>query len=92
MIHTCNNRKWYVEQYLIPSMCLQGINLDHIKIWLDKDNIGCLESCMQSFASLPEDGYTWHLQDDIIICSNFKQKTEKFGENASIGNENFEFE
>ena len=84
MIHTCNNRKWYVEQYLIPSMCLQGINLDHIKIWLDKDNIGCLESCMQSFASLPEDGYTWHLQDDVIICSDFKQKTEEFEEIASI--------
>lgn len=84
MIHACNKRKWYVDQYLIPSMCMQGIDLDHIIVWLDKDNLGNLESCMKAFASVPETGYTWHLQDDIVICSDFKQKTEELGEIASV--------
>lgn len=84
MIHTCKDRKWYVEQYLIPSLLLQGINLDQIILWLDKDNLGNLESCMKAFESLPDNGYTWHLQDDIIICRNFKQKTEEFANYAPI--------
>ena len=79
MIHACNNRKWYVEQYLIPSLLLQGITLDHIILWLDKDDKGCLESCMQSFLSVPDNNEAiWHLQDDVVICHNFKELTEKY--------------
>ncbi len=85
MIHACNNRKWYVEQYLIPSLLLQGIDLDHIILWLDKDKQGCLYSCMNAFKSLEDkEGCTWHLQDDIIICSNFKQKTEEYQDAAAV--------
>ena len=84
MIHTCNNRKWYVDQYLMPSLLLQGIDIDHIIIWLDKQNKGCLISCMQAFQSLPYDGYVWHLQDDIVICHDFKEKTEKYANYAPI--------
>lgn len=85
MIHACNNRKWYVEQYLIPSLLLQGIDLDHIILWLDKDKQGCLYSCMNAFKSLEnKEGCTWHLQDDIIICSDFKQKTEEYQDVAAV--------
>ena len=30
MIHTCEARLWYVEEYLIPSMLKQGIKEDDI--------------------------------------------------------------
>lgn len=57
---------------------MQGITLDNITIWLDEQNQGCLKSCMAAFKSLPEQGFTWHLQDDIVVCRNFKELTEKY--------------
>ena len=65
-------------------MLLQGIELDQIILWLDENNLGCLQSCMQAFANLPNEGFTWHLQDDIVISSNFKQKTEEYGKIAPV--------
>lgn len=79
MIHTCEKREWYVNNYLLPSMLEQGIDRDDIIIWLDK-GWGNLISCMKSFKSLPENDYTWHLQDDIIISSEFKKTTEKYND------------
>lgn len=79
MIHTCNSREWYVTKYLIPSMLDQGIKRTDIIVWYDINNDGCLESCMRSFAMTEEfdcDG-VWHLQDDVIISSNFKKRTEE---------------
>ena len=35
---------------------------------------------MKSFESLPNNGYTWHLQDDVIISSDFKKRTEEYKE------------
>jgi len=33
---------------------------------------------MNCFKSMPDDDKgTWHLQDDIMICSDFKQRTEE---------------
>lgn len=78
MIHCCKQRLWYVYEYLIPSMIEQGINKEDIDVYLDKNNDGCLESCMKAFLSVPnDDESTWHMQDDIIICSDFKQRTEE---------------
>ena len=77
MIHTHISRLWYVEEFLIPSMEAQGINGDDIRIILDDGTYGCLDSF---FTSLKEpkgeaDEATWHLQDDVIICRDFKIRT-----------------
>ena len=84
MIHTCLDREWYVRQFLIPSLLQEGIDLDHIILWIDKQKVGNLQSCMNAFKSLPEEGATWHLQDDIIICRDFKKKTQVYGQYAPI--------
>ena len=85
MIHTCNARLWYVQQYLKPSLLQQGIKESNIKIWLDEENKGNLTSTLESFSSLPKTGYTWHLQDDVIVCSDFKEKTEKLEHGLCAG-------
>jgi hypothetical protein len=77
MIHCCNQRWWYVNDYLLPSLLNQGINADDITIYRDMYNEGNLTSCINSFLMLPEDGGTWHLQDDVIVASNFKKRTEE---------------
>lgn len=87
MIHTCNQRRWYVDEYLVPSMLKQGINKDDIYIYQDKDCVGNLkafvESCKVPFIvdNIIDDDEsiagTWHLQDDVIICADFKKRTEE---------------
>lgn len=80
LIHACTDRLWYVQDYLIPSMKAQGICDHNIAIYLDENNEGCLESCMKAFLSVPIDNEgTWHLQDDVIVCSDFKERTEELG-------------
>lgn len=75
MIHTMPKRLWYVNKYLIPSMLDQGIEEQDIIVHCDNGK-GCLEACMEGFSKLQEGGGTWHLQDDVIISSKFKQQTE----------------
>ena len=79
IIHACNSRMWYVKDFMIPDMLKQGIKAADIEIYLDKEGIGNLEACMSCFSKLPNDGYTWHLQDDVLISSRFKEVTEKYG-------------
>ena len=76
IIHACPGRMQYVENYLVPSMKDQGI--DDIQIKCDNNRLGCLESCMQIFMSTYGDGGAWHMQDDVIICRDFKERTEKY--------------
>ena len=40
LIHCCNDRMWYVKEFLIPSMIKQGISTDDIFIYQDKNKIG----------------------------------------------------
>ena len=78
LIHCCNQRQGYVSQSLVPSMLKQGIKEEDIEIWLDTEEKGCLEACMYIFSNVPDDNNgTWHLQDDILISKDFKQKTEE---------------
>ena len=83
IIHACPNRMWYVEEYLVPSMKEQGI--ENIIVKCDNDHLGNLESCMRIFQSLPDDGGSWHLQDDVIICRNFKKRTEELASGIVCG-------
>ena len=85
MIHACPSRMWYVEDYLVRSMILQGIPPDDITIWNDEDQQGCLMSCMNAFASCEGDGATWHLQDDVLICHDFADRTAKYTEGVVCG-------
>lgn len=83
IIHACPERMWYVEKYLVPSMKEQGI--EDIDIRCDDNHIGNLQSCMKIFESMPDDdGGAWHLQDDIIICKDFKERTEKYQNSDDI--------
>lgn len=102
MIHVCPDRKWYVDEFLIPSMIEQGISQSDITLWYDEKRKGNLVSCYESFADCgTRDGGTWHLQDDVIISRDFAEKTEKydygivcgfvndiFGPDSSISGEN----
>lgn len=84
MIHTMPKRLWYVEDYLIPSMLKQGIQKDQIRVYCDP-GIGCLKSCMEAFKSVGNNYEgTWHMQDDVIICHNFKEQTENWDWNDGI--------
>ena len=77
LIHAYPKRLWYVEQYLIPSMLKQGIDKNDIRVYNDINADGNLRACLNAFASCTEDGGTWHLQDDVLICRNFKKRTEQ---------------
>lgn len=79
MIHACKQRLWYVNDYLMPSMIAQGISECDIILWLDKDNRGNLASFVDSMEYCADDKSDgiWHIQDDVILCSDFKKRTEE---------------
>ena len=78
MIHACLEREWYVVEYLIPSMVAQGIPDENIEVWLDKNRDGNLLSCMKCFAECGKrSGGRWHLQDDVVIARDFRERTEQ---------------
>lgn len=86
MIHTYPKRLWYVEEYLIPSMLEQGIAKSDITVYNDKDKEGNLRACMNAFKSCPDDlEGTWHLQDDVIICRDFRKRTEMYDNGLVCG-------
>lgn len=74
MIHACPNRLWYVNDFLIPSMIKQGIKRKDIKIYCDENGDGNLVSWLKSCEQVDCD--TWHLQDDILISSDFGKITK----------------
>ena len=74
MIHTYPKREWYIMKYLVPSMLKQGIRKEDIIIVSDREGLGNLASWLSSLKKVTDD--TWHLQDDIVIASDFKDRTE----------------
>lgn len=76
MIHAYPKRMWYVEEYLIPSMLSQGIDRNNIVVYNDSNGKGNLRACMDAFGQCLGAGGTWHLQDDVCICKDFKERTE----------------
>jgi hypothetical protein len=89
MIHTCEDRYWYVKDFLLPSMIKQGINQDHILVYRDKNRIGNLRAWVHSCNRLSFQARyariknVWHLQDDVVISNDFKKITEEY-ENHEI--------
>lgn len=84
MIHSCNQRQWYVDKFLVPSMLKQGIKEDDIYVYQDKAQEGNLKSwvnsCHLAYKMWGEQN-VWHLQDDVLICSDFKKRTEELESN-----------
>jgi len=76
LIHAVPRRRWYVDEFLIPSMLKQGIKQEDIRVYEDTEHEGNLRACMNAFASCEGEGGTWHLQDDVCICKDFKTITE----------------
>ena len=79
LIHTYPARMWYVDEFLIPSLQEQGI--ENIDLALDDTGKGNLKACIDSFeecGKLPGD--TWHLQDDVLICSDFAEQIAEIPE------------
>ena len=86
IIHSCNDRQWYVDQYLVPSMIKQGIAKDNILVFQDKEGIGPLKhflQYMEQVQNLPDGA--WHLQDDVVICKDFKERTEALDKDIVCG-------
>lgn len=81
MIHTCEDRKWYVNKFLIPSMLEQGIQKHEIIVSVDREKQGILLATLLSFDFLGRtqnwDDIVWHLQDDVVLSKTFKQRTDE---------------
>lgn len=92
MIHVHKKRLNYVENYLYPSLLKQGIKDDDIYFVVDYDSVGNLKSFLYSLRQiirnndLYKEKGIWHLQDDVIISKDFKEKTEKYGKKGVIIN------
>lgn len=84
MIHCCPSRMWYVKDFIIPSMTEQGIPLDHILVYNDKNGIGNLHAFIDScntalqFSEQHNVNGIWHLQDDVILAKDFATRTNKY--------------
>lgn len=86
MIHACPKREWFVNGYIVPEMLRQGIDRDDIEIWMDSNGDGNLTSCIKSFMSLDGiEGGTWHIQDDVALSGDFKEKTEQHDDGVVCG-------
>lgn len=78
MIHAYAPRRWYVDEFLVPSMIEQGIKKEDIDIFCDDGTLGNLNACMMCFEQMGNEGKTWHLQDDVVISHDFKEVTESY--------------
>lgn len=86
LVHSCPDRKWYVDGFLVPSLKAQGIGSDEIIIWHDEYRKGNLQSFVDSCKFVGDmPGGTWHLQDDAIICSDFAERTRKYDNGIICG-------
>lgn len=85
LIHTCEDRQWYVNDFLIPSMLAQGIDKDNISVYTDTEHLGNLQAYVQSLYLMDFDKGTWHLQDDIVISKQFKRWTEEYDDGIVCG-------
>lgn len=88
MIHSCNQRLWYVKKYLIPAMLGQGIPEQDIILFNDDDSIGnqkaFVKSCEYIRDTQPLDKGTWHLTDDTMITHDFYPRTKFVPNNLNI--------
>lgn len=80
LIHSCRKREWYVDNFLVPSMQEQGISADDILIYIDNGtgNLPAfVDSCRSSLEHFKDADAIWHLQDDVLICSDFAKRVNE---------------
>ena len=85
LIHACPQRMWYVEEFMVPALLGQGLDPEDLEIWNDSMGYGCLRSCMVAFASRYGNGGTWHLQDDVLIASDFVRRCREHDQGVVYG-------
>lgn len=82
MIHSCNDRQWYVDEFLVPELLNQGIQPADIFIYQDKDCDGNLKSfyksCKAVYDKWGADEKVCHLQDDVYPASYFREEAEYY--------------
>jgi len=83
LIHAVPKRMWYVNDYLIPSMLKQNIRREDITVYIDEDKKGNLAAFVDSVKDSACD--YWHLQDDVLISSKFRETTEKYDKGIVCG-------
>ena len=67
-------------------MTEQGIDREQIEVWMDRNHDGNLFSCMKCFGEYGKRGKgRWHLQDDVVIAKNFREKTEEYDDGIVSG-------
>lgn len=60
--------------------------MENIEVWMDSNRDGCLFSCMKCFQEYGKrNSGRWHLQDDVCIASDFKEKTEQYDDGIVSG-------
>lgn len=70
LIHATPERQWYVEEYLLP-------RLEGAKVFYDTEHEGNIKAYLKSYESLPIDGDTWHLEDDVLPDRYFREFAEE---------------
>lgn len=82
MVHSCNDRQWYVDEFLVPALLDQGISEEDIFIYRDKTSIGNLRafymSCKMACEMWGTDKKVCHLQDDVYPASYFRKEVEYY--------------
>lgn len=85
VIHTSPKRTEFVNEYMIPSFLEQGIKPI---VWNDAEMVGQLPAWVDCAKWILEnyniyDG-TWHLEDDVVLCKDFRKKTEELSNRTNI--------
>ena len=83
LIPAVPQRMWYVQNFMIPQLREQGYEGE--QIFLDDRKLGNLEACLQAFEQLPDEGGTWHLQDDVLICRDFAERARAHDDGIVCG-------
>lgn len=82
IIHSCDKRLWYVDEYLIPALREQGIEA---QIHNDDNHRGNLWAYIDSFRQMGDEGGTWHLEDDVFPCNRFAENASEHDDGIVFG-------
>lgn len=72
LIHASNTRMHYIYGFLIPRLLSTKL-----RVYIDREEAGNIEAYIRSYKKLPEDGDTWHLEDDVLPDKRFLQWAEE---------------
>lgn len=83
IIHSCDKRLWYVNEFLVPALREQGINP---QVRNDDAHRGNLWAYIDSFKSLRgDDEGAWHLEDDVYPSRRFARTAQAHDHGVVFG-------